>query len=128
MCKLDLKDAYLLVPIQTEDKKYLRFRYGRDIFQFNALPFGLSSAPFIFTKLCKPVINWLRSKGIRVVIYLDNYLIFGNSKKECEKNTKLTISLLTFLGFVINRKKSDLIPKNSCKFLGMIINSNEMTI
>lgn len=128
MCRLDLKDAYLLIPISKEDRKYLRFRYRDQMFQFNSLPFGLSSAPFVFTKVAKPIANWLRNKGIRVTVYLGDFLILGASEEECAEGVRLAIYLLEALGFIINWKKSDLNPRRVCRFLGMIINSEEMTI
>ena len=45
MCSLDLKDAYLTVPIAKEHRKYLRFLWDGRIFEFTCLPFGLCSAP-----------------------------------------------------------------------------------
>ncbi|XP_043472375.1 uncharacterized protein LOC122505029 [Leptopilina heterotoma] len=126
--QLDLKDAYLTVPVDSNDKKYLRFNYRNQLYQFNSLPFGLSSAPFVFTKLGKPVVNWLRERGVKVVIYLDDLLIFGTSEEECAKNVSLAIEILEFLGFIINWKKSDLVPKHCCQFLGMIINSQQTTL
>ena len=45
LVKLDLKDAYLLVPILPNHQKFLRFRWKGRHFQFRCLPFGLSSAP-----------------------------------------------------------------------------------
>lgn len=63
----------------------------------------------------------VKKKGIRLVIYLDDFLILGSSKEECLNNKDITIFLLRFLGFLINGKKSDLIPSRSCKFLGLII-------
>jgi hypothetical protein len=45
LAKLDLKDAYLAVPIVFHHRKFLRFKWGCDIFEFVSLPFGLSFAP-----------------------------------------------------------------------------------
>ena len=128
MCSLDLKDAYLLVTIYEEDKKYLRFECRNQLYQFNALPFGLTSAPFVFTKICKPIVNWLRTQGVRLVIYLDDFLIIGRTQEEALRYTKLIVSLLLYLGFLINWEKSELEPQNSCQFLGMIINSAVMSL
>lgn len=128
MCRLDLKDAYLLVPIDPGDKKFLRFEYCNKLYQFKALPFGLSSASCVFIKIGKQIVNWLRKKGVKVVIYLDDFLIFGNSYKTCLNDTKLTRKLVIFLGFLINAEKSDLVPKKQCKFLVMIIDSKNMTV
>ena len=54
MASIDLKDAYYSVSIDTNHRKYLRFIWKNQLFQFTCLPNGLSSAPRIFTKLMKP--------------------------------------------------------------------------
>lgn len=51
---IDLKDAYYSIPIHNADKKYLRFIWNETCYQFCCLPFGLSSAPRVFTKIMKP--------------------------------------------------------------------------
>ena len=45
---LDLTDAYLHVPIHRQSRKYLRFTLRGRVYQFKALPFGLSTSPFVF--------------------------------------------------------------------------------
>lgn len=52
---IDLKDAYLPVPIDMKDGKYLNFLWKVVLYQCNALIFGLASAPRVFTKLMKPI-------------------------------------------------------------------------
>ncbi|KAK7101733.1 hypothetical protein V1264_020070 [Littorina saxatilis] len=46
---IDLTDAYFHILIHPSDRKWLRFLWGEKMFQFRALPFGLSLAPWIFT-------------------------------------------------------------------------------
>ena len=58
LCKIDLKDAYLTIPVNQNDQKFLRFIWKGNLFQFQTLPFGLASAPRIFTKLLKPVVGF----------------------------------------------------------------------
>ena len=128
MCRVDLKDAYLTIPINSEYKKFLKFQYKNRIFQFTTLPFGLSSSPYIFTKVMKPVINFIRQAGIKSIVYLDDFLIFGKSKKECIENTNFVIQLLCYLRFVVNIAKSSLTPSTKCKFLGFILDSENMLI
>ena len=48
---IDLMDAYLHIPIHSASRKYLRFSLEGTVYQFRALPFGISTAPFIFYKL-----------------------------------------------------------------------------
>jgi len=77
--KFDLKSGYHHNENFPEHRKYLAFAWDfgtREFryFQFCALPFGLSSAPFIFTKILKPLqISW-RSRGIPIAIFLDDGL------------------------------------------------------
>ena len=51
MVKLDLKDAYLTVPMYQEHWKFLKFQCQNQTWQFKVLPFGLNSAPYTFMKL-----------------------------------------------------------------------------
>ena len=79
---IDLKDAYLSIQIAEKDRKFLRFLWKEQTYEFRCLPFGLSSAPRISTKLLKPVMALLRRQGICTIIVLDNLLIMGQSKEE----------------------------------------------
>lgn len=128
MASLDLKDAYFLIPIVASHRKYLKFYFDKKIYEFTCLCFGLNIAPYIFTKIMKPVIHHLRLQGILLVIYLDDILIFGNTFQECHDNIFKTSKILETLGFVINFEKSQLIPSQQCKYLGFIFNSVEMSL
>ena len=63
LVKVDLKDAYLTVPIHPDHQPYLRFTVGEVNYQFTCLPFGLACAPWAFTKVMKAVVTLLRSWG-----------------------------------------------------------------
>ncbi|KAM4795568.1 uncharacterized protein WCC33_000623 [Rhinophrynus dorsalis] len=123
MVKIDLKDAYLTVPMAPTSQTFLRFFWNGQIWQFTCLPFGLSSAPWCFTKLLKPVVHFLRSRGVRMIIYLDDMLIMSQDKERLLSHTELTLRLLTSLGFLINWDKSVLVPSRSMEFLGFLIDS-----
>ena len=62
MTNIDLKDACLSVAVHEHSQKFLSFIWEEKCYQFKALPFGLCSAPRIFTKLLKPVAAFLRKK------------------------------------------------------------------
>ena len=55
MGKIDLEDAYLSVPVHLEHRDFLKFSWRRKIYQFRPLPFGLATAPRVFTKILWPL-------------------------------------------------------------------------
>ena len=128
MATLDLKDAYHLIPVAETDKKFFRFTFLGELYEYTCLPFGLSTAPYTFTKLMKPVMFHLRYLGYKSVIYLDDLLLFGNSAIDCQRNIEKTCACLKKLGFIINMEKSSLVPSLRIKYLGLIYDSGNMTV
>lgn len=61
LASADLSEAYLCLMIHPAHHRFLHFCYGRHHLQFQALPFGLSSAPRVFTKV---LVAHLRLQGI----------------------------------------------------------------
>ena len=128
MVKVDLKDAYLTVPMHHSAYKYLRFTWKGKCYEFTSLPFGLAPAPLIFTKLLKPIASFLRSQGVRLLVYLDDILLMAPSECLLKEHLALTMSLLENLGFLLNSKKCITEPSQTMEFLGFTINSTEMTL
>lgn len=126
MLKLDLKDAYLTVPIHSDYQQFLQFTWNDNLLQFTCLPFGLASAPWVFTKLLRSVVTKLRGKGIHLIIYLDDILIFNPCKARLLNHLGTVKSLLESLGFVINVEKSIQIPSQKIEFLGLIIDTTSL--
>lgn len=62
------------------------------------------------------------------VIYLDDFLLIGDTLQECRRNVEETLRLLNSLGFVTNLQKCELSPSQERKFLGFTLNSSRMTI
>lgn len=98
------------------------------IWQYKALPNGLTSAPRLFTKLLKPILGLLRSQNHIVMAYLDDILIFGVTKELAEVTVKATKTLFEKLGFLIHPVKSKLTPTKVIDYLGFIINTVTMLV
>lgn len=128
LATIDLKEAYLSIPIQPLYRKYLRFKFEGVTYEFTAMPYGLSIAPRVFSKIMKEVITFLRSRGLESVIYLDDILCIGNNFSECNSNVRETLHLLECLGFTINYNKSNLQPQKTCKFLGFLFNTEHLIL
>lgn len=64
LASIDLKDAYLHVSICPQHCRFLHFAVGSAHYQFKILPFGLLTAPRVFTKIMAVVVAFLRLPGI----------------------------------------------------------------
>ena len=128
MVKIDLKDAYFTVPLCQEHQKFVRFLWKETLYEYSCLPFGLASAPRVFTKVMKPIAALLRQMSIRLVIYLDDLLIMGQSQKLVNCHAVTTLKLLENLGFMVNYQKSCLTPDTKMEFLGFMVDSLTLTL
>ncbi|MEL7079368.1 MAG: reverse transcriptase domain-containing protein, partial [Cyanobacteria bacterium J06582_2] len=118
-CSIDLTDAFWHVPIASPFRSWLGFALGRRRYRFKVLPFGLSIAPRIFTKLVSTALNQLRLQGIQIVGYLDDLLLWSSSEEQCYQDVQSATTFLTSLGFQINHKKSRLVPSQIFEWLGI---------
>ncbi|XP_068242295.1 uncharacterized protein [Palaemon carinicauda] len=123
MVSLDLQDAYFHSPIHPNFKKYLRFVYKEEVFQFEALCFVLSTTPQIFTKVMSNVAGMLHSRGIRASLYLNDWLLRAPSYICCLEDLQMTVNLSEELGFLIKKDKSQLTTSQEILYLGMEIQS-----
>jgi hypothetical protein len=89
MASVDLCHAYYSVNIAPEHQKILRFMWDNKIYQYTCLPNGLACDPRFFTKLMKPVSAKLGSLGFVNVGYIDDSLLCGDTKRECQKNERI---------------------------------------
>jgi hypothetical protein len=123
LASIDLKDAYFHVPVHQRHYKFLRFAFQGTIYQFKVLPFGLSTAPRVFTKVLAPVVGYLHQQGIFLFPYLDDCLLVAKDQVTLHQAIMMTIQTLHTLGFMINFKKSHLQMTQRITFLGMEIDT-----
>jgi hypothetical protein len=133
MCSFDLKSGYHHVNIFPDHTEYLsfawRFQDGTTrYFSFLVLPFGLSTAPYIFTKFLRPLVKHWRSKGIFMVLYLDDGWIRGSSYEECKYASEEVKADLIAAGLVPNIDKSVWEPTQVIDWLGMIWDAKQGAI
>ena len=128
LIKIDLKDAYLSVPLHHKMRPLTKFLWRGELYQCLTLMFGMAPAPRLFTKLLKVPMSVLRRLLIRLVIYIDDIIIMAQTREEAEMAKDTTIFLLQALGFTINWKKSVLTPCKELIYLGVKVNSTTMTL
>ena len=123
MASIDLKEAFLQVPVHPASRHFLRFMFRGTVYQFKALCFGLSTAPQVFTRVMAPVSAILHSLGIRMRRYLDDWLVQSSSRESLLEDLQTVLHLCQELGIGINPQKSNLIPSQVVQYLGVVIDS-----
>lgn len=140
LISFDLKSGYHHKDIANAYQKYLGF--SRTIngvqryFEFTVLPFGLSSAPLIFTKVLKPLVTHWRAFGIVIALYLDDGFIVipkltNNTEIDATEAKKISKHVRVDLlraGFIYNIAKSIWEPSESIEWLGMRWDTREGTL
>ena len=99
--KLDLQHAYLELPLETNSKQYTTINTHRGLFQYNRLPFGVSSAPGIFQRAIDDLV-----KGIpHVAAYMDDILLTGETQEQHLQNLTAVLERLKAAGVRLKKPK-----------------------
>ena len=115
---LDLKDAFFHIPIREGSRKYLRFSFEGKVYQYRALPFGLKTAPWIFTKVISQVLAMPELKELSIHPYLDDWITPVPSFPEGIAAAHKLVHTCTTVGLKVNIEKSMLIPCQNFDYLG----------
>ena len=102
--KIDLKNAYLQVPMKRGSKKYTEFTApGKDLYQFVTMPFGLTNAPATFCRLVDALFD--PEFEPNVFAYLEDIISVSSTYKEHLQWLKFVLDRLVIAGLRINREK-----------------------
>ncbi|CAM4638696.1 unnamed protein product [Leuciscus chuanchicus] len=116
--------AIFRIQIIPRHRPFLRFAFDSQVYQYTVLPFGLSLAPRTFTKCMDAALAPLKSQGMRILNYLDDWLILAQSEIELiSHRTEYLLSHLESLGLTVNWTKSSLLPSQTTSFLGIDLDS-----
>ena len=110
---IDLQDTYLHVPIVKHHHHFLHFVWHNVPYQWKVLPFGLATAPRVFTSLMKPILFLCHCKGLHTVIYLDDILVLVCSKQAGKRAHLFLCScwfILVYTSIFSNRTFASLSP------------------
>ena len=124
VAKIDVKNAYRVVPIHPDDTWLFGMLWEDELFVDIALPFGLRSAPKIFSALADAVVWIAKQNGIPFLIhYLDDFLIVGPpSSPQCAEYVTKLIAIFEQLGLPIALDKLEG-PAVRLTFLGFKLDS-----
>lgn len=124
LAKLDIKSAYRLIPVHPMDRALLGIEWRGAHYVDGALPFGLRSAPKIFTALADALQWVMLREGVSMVHhYLDDFITIGPpSSNVCKANLDRILAVCRDLGVPLAMEKLEG-PSQCLVFLGIEIDT-----
>lgn len=123
--KVDMKDGFNHLLMKVQHRRFLGFEWEKRYFRYRCMTFGSSSSPYIFREMMRPALRWMRERGYRVTVYVDDWLVLGRTKEECANTTTVLLELLRDLGWTVNESKSALTPGQKIEYLGFVLDFSE---
>ena len=128
MAKIDLKNAFRLMPVHQEDWYLLGIHWKGKYFIDTFLPFGLRSAPYLFDQFAT-ALQWILQHRFEVrhlLHYLNDFSTAGAPQScKCSGNLAAMLSLCRYLNVPVKASKVEG-PTTNLTFLGIVINTNTM--
>lgn len=121
--KLDANSGFWQIPLDPSSRVLTTFITPMGRFVFNRVPFGITSAPEVFSRIMQKILYG--NEG--TVCHMDDILIFGSTKQEHNKNLRSVLKKLQDSGITLNKAKS-LFCVEKVKFLGHNISANGISV
>lgn len=121
--KLDANSGFWQIPLAEESKHLTTFitPFGR--YAFNRLPFGITSAPEVFSRIVQKLLHGLDG----TVCHMDDILIFGSTREEHNRRLRAVLEVLQASGMTLNKEKS-VFAVDKITFLGHNISKEGISI
>ena len=127
MAKIDIRNAFCLLPVHPADRHMLGMRWNGEVYIDTCLPFGSRSAPKLFNILAE-FLAWIaqQHKVSFLIHYLDDFLTMGPpSSLSCQHNLDTITQICNYLGvpLALEKVKGSL---TSLPFLGILLDTIKM--
>ena len=119
--KLDANSGFWQIDLAPESASLTTFitPFGR--YQFNRLPFGITSAPEHFQKRMNQILEGLEG----VVCLIDDTLIYGKTKEEHDERLMAVLKRIQEAELTLNKEKCQFCQK-SIRFLGQLLDQTSV--
>ena len=126
LAKIDLKNAYRIIPVHPDDRLLLGMSWGSEVFLDAALPFGLRSAPKIFSAVADVLLWVMAQRGVvEGIHYLDDFLFAGRANSDaCAHALSCALNTCRILGVPVAAEKIEG-PASCVSYLGILIDTSK---
>ena len=101
----DISSAYHHIPMHSDSTRYLGFEWEGQFYQFLVLPFGLSTAPRVFSTVMGHTVRFLRFVGVRLISYLDDLIFAHPTARETLSAAQMMLHILPRFGWLVHPTK-----------------------
>ena len=132
MATVDIASAYRSISVHPEQWRYQGVAWPSfsqlEFMLDTRICFGLRSAPYLYTHISNFIVRCMNRRGfVRIINYLDDFIVIGDSFQECQLAQTELITLLGSLGFWVNWKKCSS-PSTMTRYLGIMFDSTNMQL
>ena len=129
LIKIDVKDAYKLVPVRPQDWHLLGFRWRGKYYYERTLPFGLKSSCRLWELYATALHHFFERALSRrcVVHYIDDFLFVIEQLGDARAALTTALALCETLGVPISASKTEG-PSTALTFLGIRLDTQAMRI
>ena len=117
--KLDLSHAYQQLQLHDDSKVYTTINTHKGLYQYQRLPFGISTAPSLFQRTMETLLQGLP----KVCVYLDDILVAGADEADHLHNLDKVLTKLETAGLTLKKSKCEF-ARFSVEYLGHIIDAD----
>jgi len=125
LSKLDLKSAYLQIPVAQCDQRFLAFTCNGRRYCFTRIPFGLKQIPSWFNRLVQSILQEADIHAAKN--FFDDLRVQSKDRKQHIDDVRKTLRALTKVGFVVNQNKCIFAAKQ-LRLLGFLVSGAGVSI
>ena len=122
---LDATSAYFHIRINPSSRKYTAFSTPTGLYQFTRVPFGLQTAPAVYSRFIAAALNKLGTAGLNV--YLDDVLLFSNKLWEHVEHLEKVLEAHAEAGIKLKPSKTSLF-QSSVNYLGHLLSEDGISM
>ena len=129
LAKFDIASAYRVVQVHPVDRMLLGMKWRGEVYMDGALPFGLRSAPKLFTAVADGLLWIMGCHGVTEAMhYLNDFLLLGSKdSRQCETALNVALRLCEELGFPIAEHKLEG-PATVLPFFGILLDTEQRVL
>ena len=116
---LDMSHACQQVVLDEESRPLTTINTSKGLFEFERLPFGVSSYPGIFQRIMEQLLQNLPM----TVVYLEDTIFTGRTHEERDRNLATVLTRLQDAG-LLQKKYTCAFRQKSCTYLGHVIDAD----